>query len=53
MKLIDAVIWLTVSVLNVWWKVMGGHRIHTITYAIETTEHEERADADNEKLERI
>ena len=51
MKLIDAVIWITVSVLNVWWKVTGKPYIHTITYAIETTE--ERADGDNEKLERI
>ena len=39
MKLIDAVIWITVSVLNVWWKVTGKPYIHTITYAIETTEH--------------
>ena len=56
MKLIDAgdLDHTSRFVLNVWWKVTGNSRmIHTITYAIETTEYEERADADNEKLERI
>ena len=36
MKLIDAAIWLTVSVLNLWCNVTGGPRIRELTYVVET-----------------